>query len=91
MRMVRGTMGRRKRYVAVDAHFDEDGRLLPRAIEWDDGRVFAIDEVRDMRRAASLKTGGDGIRYTIRVGNAITYLFYEQPRWFVEERVAEMP
>ena len=89
--MVRGTMGRRKRYVAVDAHFDEAGRLMPRATEWADGRVFAIDEVRDVRRAASLKTGGDGMRYTVRIGATITYLFYEQPRWFVEERVAEMP
>ena len=60
-------------------------------MEWDDGRCFVIDEVRDVRRAASLKTGGDGIRYTIRVGSTITYLFYEQPRWFVEERIAEMP
>lgn len=91
MPMARGIAGRRKRYVAVDAHFDEDGRLVPRAVEWDDGRLFAIDEVRDVRRAASLKTGGDGIRYTVRIGATITYLFYEQPRWFVEERIAEMP
>ncbi len=89
--MAKGIVRRRKRYVAVDAHFDEDGRLLPRAVEWDDGRRFAIDEVRDVRRAASLKTGGDGMRYTVRIGSSVTYLFYEQPRWFVEERVVEMP
>lgn len=89
--MVKGTFGRRKRYVAVDAHFDEDGRLIPRVVEWDDGRRFAIDEVRDVRRAASLKTGGDGMRYTVRVGRNITYLFFEDPRWFVEEKVVELP
>ena len=89
--MVRGTIARRKRYVAVEAYFDEEGRIWPTAVRWDDGRRFAIDEVRDMRRAASLKTGGDGMRYTVRIGETITYLFYEEPRWFVEERIAEMP
>ena len=88
---MRGTVARRKRYVAVEATFDEQGRVLPTAICWDDGRRFVVDEVRDVRRAASLKTGGDGMRYTVRIGTAITYLFYEDPRWFVEERIAEMP
>ena len=55
------------------------------------GQVFEIDEVRDVRRAASLKTGGDGMRYTIRIGENMTYLFFEDPRWFVEEKVVEMP
>lgn len=88
---MRGTVARRKRYVAVEAMFDEEGRVLPVAIRWSDGRRFAVDEVRDVRRAASLKTGGDGMRYTVRIGSSITYLFYEDPRWFVEERIAEMP
>ena len=88
---MKGTVARRKRYVAVEALFEEDGRVIPVAIRWDDGRRFPIDEVRDIRRAASLKTGGDGMRYTIRIGSSITYLFFEEPRWFVEERIVEMP
>ncbi len=91
MRVVKGIASRTKRYVAVEALFSEEGRVVPKTIIWDDGRRFVVDEVRDVRRAASLKTGGDGIRYTIRVGSTITYLFYEEPRWFVEERIAEMP
>lgn len=87
----KGIMYRIKRYVAVTAHHDEEGRIIPRSIEWSDGRLFEIDQVCDMRRAASLKTGGDGIRYTIRIGETITYLFFEDPRWFVEEKVVEMP
>ena len=89
--MVKGIAGRRKRYVAVDARFEEDGRMTPTSIIWDDGRRFAIDEVRDVRRAASLKTGSDGMRYTIRIGQTVTYLFFEGERWFVEERIVEMP
>lgn len=86
-----GIVHRIKRYVAVVAHHDADGRVMPRSIEWDDGRRFDIDAVLDVRRAASLKTGGDGMRYTIRIGTSITYLFFEDPRWFVEEKVVEMP
>ena len=35
---------------------------------------------------ASLKAGGCGIRYTIRIGARDTYLFDEDGRWFVEMR-----
>jgi hypothetical protein len=89
--MAKGIVRRIKRYVAVTAHFDVAGRLIPTAIEWEDGRHWEIDQVKDVRRAASLKTGGDGMRYTIRIGERVTYLFYEDPRWFVEEKVVEMP
>jgi hypothetical protein len=33
--------------------------------------------------------GGSGLRYFIRVGQTKTYLYFEQPRWFVEEIVPE--
>ena len=88
---MKGISRRIKRYVAVSADFSEEGKLTPTAVTWDDGRRFPIDRVLDARRAASLKTGGDGIRYTIRVGSSTTYLFFEDPRWFVEEKVADMP
>ena len=87
----KGITRRMKRYVTVVARHDESGQVVPCCIEWDDGRRFEIDEVRDVRRAASLKTGGDGMRYTIRIGSSITYLFYEDPKWFVEEKVVELP
>ncbi len=42
----------------------------------------------DVRRAASTKAGGQGIRYTVRVLGRETYLFEEENRWFVEARQA---
>lgn len=75
-----------KKYVAVDAHFTEDGQILPRIIYWDDGRRFEIDRILDIRRAASLKAGGAGIRYTVRIFDRETYIFLEESRWFVEAR-----
>ena len=45
--------------------------------------------MRSVRRSSSRKVGGDGICYTIRIGERITQLYYEDPRWFVEEIVAD--
>ncbi len=80
--------GRTKVYVAVEADFQPDGKILPRSVTWEDGRKYAIDRVTDIRRAASLKAGGVGIRYTVRIGRSTTWLFLEDNRWFVERRSA---
>ena len=87
--MVRGIARRDKQYVGVIVRIDEDGTLLPLTVVWEDGRKFEIDEVLDRRQAASLKAGGNGIRYTVRIGHTETYLYYENPRWFVEAIVAQ--
>ena len=63
-----------KTYVPVEALFDEAGQIHPRTIQWEDGRVFAIDQILDVRPAASLKAGGQGIRYTCPV--SYTHLRY---------------
>ncbi len=88
---MRGISGREKRYVEVVADMAEDGRVTPLQIVWSDGRRYTIDRVLDCRHAASLKTGGCGMRYTIRVGGQATYLWREGDRWFVEAKVVPMP
>lgn len=88
---MRGIAGREKRYVEVISRTDADGDVTPLAIVWEDGRRFDVDRVLDRRQACSLKTGGTGMRYTVRVGGRPTYLFYEGPRWFVEAKVAAVP
>ena len=84
---------RKKRYVEVTSHTDEDGVVRPLSITWYDGRVFPIDKILDARQAASLKVGGTGMRYLVRIGRIETLLWYENPRWFVEEiiRSAVLP
>ena len=78
----------RKAYVEVLARFDTEGRITPLEIVWEDGARYAIDRVLDVRRAASLKAGGIGVRYTCRIGGNQTYLFYEDVygKWFVEAK-----
>ena len=74
----------RKVYVEVAALFTPQGQVMPQQIRWEDGTVFLIDRVIDIRRAAATKAGGCGLRYTIRIGKQQTYLFLDEDRWFVE-------
>ncbi len=76
-----------KKYVEVTAVFAEDGKLKPIKVHWEDGRCFEIDRIVDIRRAASLKAGGCGMRYTCIISGQRSYLFYDDSgRWFVEKK-----
>lgn len=70
----------------VTVKFDKEGNITPLSVTWKDGMIYEIDKVVDKRRAASLKAGGIGMRYTCRILNQDSYLFYEEPRWFVEAK-----
>lgn len=70
--------------VSIIACFDSEGKMTPLAVRWEDGRIFHIDCILDERRAASLKAGGIGMRYLCRIKGQERYLWYEEPRWFVE-------
>ena len=76
-----------KVYVDVNATFTKDGRLLPKSFIWTDGHVYEIQRVTDVRRAASLKAGGAGMRYTCIVDGRESHLCYEDNNmWFMESR-----
>ena len=70
-------------YIDVTARFYPDGRVIPLCINWEDGRKFEIDRVLDIRRAASLKKGGIGLRYTCRILGRERYLFLDGTKWFI--------
>ena len=82
---------RRKVYVEVAAVFTPEGQIMPRHIRWEDGTVFSVDRVIDVRHAAATKAGGCGLRYTIRIGGRQTYLFLDEDRWFVEANDKKQP
>lgn len=84
-----------KTYVHVNVDFDATGRMRPISILWEDGTHYEIDRVMDVRPAYAARAGGQGDRYTIRLGGQITYLFFEHNvdygshvpgRWFVERK-----
>lgn len=72
-----------KHYTNVKALFDTEGNIIPLSITYDD-KEFEIDRVTDVRPAASLKSGGVGIRYTCYIDGKKSYLFLEESRWFAE-------
>jgi len=77
-------------YVEMLVKYSPDGTMTPAVLKWQDGEMYEIDRVLDVRRAASA-AGSMGVRYTVRIMGQIRRLFYEdiysdsgQPRWFVE-------
>lgn len=79
-----------KRYVEVTAHTTAAGRIIPIMLWWDRDHAYEIDKVLDMRRAASLKAGGVGLRYTCRIRSKERYLYLEDNgKWFVETKEEE--
>ena len=86
-----------KVYVPVEVQFDEEGSMHPVSILWEDGKLYPIDKVTDIRPAPALRAGGQGDRYTVWIGGRSSYLFFERRpfpsgcslgRWFVERRMA---
>ena len=75
-----------KRYVKVRAYFELDGSIRPLLFREEDGPAFRIDRVLDVRQVASLKAGGQGIRYVCEVEGGIAVLFHDEPYWFVERK-----
>ena len=45
---------------------------------WTNGKQYEIDRVTDVRQALSLKGGGLGMRYTVRVRGKEVYLFEDE-------------
>lgn len=73
-------------YVKVVVEYSPEGKVRPLSVEWEDGRCFEVDRLLDVRRAASTRAGGQGMRYTVRIWGHETYLFEDEGRWFVEAR-----
>ncbi|MCX7842644.1 MAG: hypothetical protein N2489_06175 [Clostridia bacterium] len=74
----------KKVFVDVMARHTRDGSIEPVSFVWEDGASYEIDKVIERKKAASLKAGGQGIRYTCRVRGKNVYLFLEDNKWFME-------
>lgn len=73
-----------KIYVSVRADHLLNGHIRPLMFRAKDGPVVRIDRILDEREAPSLKAGGQGMRYTCRVGEKQLYLFHDDVYWFIE-------
>ena len=77
----------KRTYVEVEVFYDTMGRACPKRIKFK-GVEYTIDKVLGQAvDAHALLAGGQGKRYTVRIGERETRLFMDdQQRWFVEER-----
>ena len=76
-----------KKLITVIAEFTTYGDVRPKALIWEDGRRFDVDQIIDIRKCASLKSGGRGLRYTCRIRDKTLFLFREDDIWFWENIV----
>ena len=70
--------------VTMIAKMDEYGFVTPLTLIWSDGKKFDIDKIVDIRKKASLKGGGMGLRYTCVIKNQEKYIWLDDYTWFVE-------
>lgn len=73
-----------KTYVTVMAQHNTNGSIVPLKLIWPDNRQFTIDRVIDVRMAAAMKAGGQGMRYRCRVLGKEVDLYCDEGQWFVE-------
>ncbi len=76
-----------KTFVEVVVRYDLDGNYKPVAFIAQSGKTYEV-ECKEVTRAASLKSGGQGMRYKCKIKDTQTfvYLFIEYDnRWFVEK------
>lgn len=60
----------KKVYVEMNADMRPDGFVRPVTMLWDDGNnscKYEIDRVKEVRRGASTKAGGMGLRYLVMI------------------------
>jgi len=73
-----------KQYVKVRADHEIGGRVVPLMFRAEDGEAQHIDKIVFVCEAPSLKAGGQGTRYTCRIGGCELYLFHDRDDWFIE-------
>lgn len=73
-----------RKNICVIAKLDENATVTPLKILWEDGRTFEIDRVLEIRKCASTKGGGMGMRYKCRINGQERFLWLDGYYFFVE-------
>ena len=73
-----------RKNITVIARMQDDGKVIPLTILWNNEKSFEIDKVLDIRKKASTKGGGKGLRYTCKILGQERFLWLDDNIWFVE-------
>ena len=66
----------KKKYVKVYMEINEEGKKTPKIIVYNDTQ-YEIDRILDIKNCPSMKVGGIGERYSVRIKNNITNIFHK--------------
>ncbi|MBR1481820.1 MAG: hypothetical protein IJ598_02500 [Ruminococcus sp.] len=72
-----------KKYIRINAEFEQDGTMIPVRIIWDNGAEYPISEVIDVRYFKPESSGKIGIKYTCIILGKIRDVYFEDARWYV--------
>lgn len=73
-----------RKNVDMIAEMKKDGTIIPLTLIWDNGKKYGIDRVRDIKKMASTKGGGMGLRYSVTIKQYERYIWLDENVWFVE-------
>ena len=73
-----------RKNISVIARMDEFGVVTPLFVLWQDNKIYEIDKVLEIKKQASTKGGGMGLRYLCRIKNQERFLWLDGYIWFVE-------
>ena len=71
-----------ERWLSVTAEVDTDGVIRPLLIRWHDGRQWEVTKV--LHTCTASHDEFEGVRYTVKIGRAVRYLYREGQRWYVD-------
>lgn len=72
------------KYINVIAKMEIDGIPKPIEIIWENGKSYNISKITDIRKKASTKGGGAGLRYTCIINDKERFLFLVDYKWLIE-------
>lgn len=73
-------------YANVNPEAGKEGNQHLRIIIWKECIRYAVERIKQICCAASIKLRGGGIDYNVVVCGDKTYLFNEEEGWFAEEK-----
>ena len=73
-----------RKEITVSALMKPSREVLPLSVVWEDGRVFEVDKILDIRPSAGTNGGGMGLRYRVRILGQEKFLYLDGYVWFIE-------
>lgn len=73
-----------RRDITVIAIMNVTGQVIPLSLIWTDGTKYEIDRVLDIKKQASTKGGGLGLRYTVSIKGKQKYMWLDGNTWYIE-------